>query len=115
MKIQEVEPFEFDFLSFIKPMFFQPDRRNDSSMPQEYDFSHHLSPSVAAGSLSLDIPSPVPPIESEPDPQEPEYVNGEEEEDDHMQPVSNYAKLGLVSPGLRLQMGHLLTLDFLGL
>lgn len=42
---------------------FQPDSRNDSSMPQEYDFSHHLSPSVAAGALSLDIPSPVPPVD----------------------------------------------------
>ncbi|XP_073962480.1 centrosomal protein of 104 kDa isoform X1 [Choristoneura fumiferana] len=40
-----------------------PDSRNDSSMPQEYDFSHHLSPSVAAGALSLDIPSPVPPVD----------------------------------------------------
>ncbi|XP_022818767.1 centrosomal protein of 104 kDa [Spodoptera litura] len=68
-----------------------PDRRNDSSMPQEYDFSHHLSPSVAAGSLSMDIPSPVPPIEQEREEneiQEPEYVNGEEEEEDvqDMQP-----------------------------
>ncbi|CAG4939723.1 unnamed protein product [Colias eurytheme] len=42
-----------------------PDSRNDSSMPQAYDFSHHLSPSVAAGAMSLDIPSPVPPIEHE--------------------------------------------------
>ncbi|CAH0696217.1 unnamed protein product [Spodoptera exigua] len=68
-----------------------PDRRNDSSMPQEYDFSHHLSPSVAAGSLSMDIPSPVPPIEQEPEEneiQEPEYVNGDDEEEDvqDMQP-----------------------------
>nr|XP_049701455.1 centrosomal protein of 104 kDa isoform X2 [Helicoverpa armigera] len=63
-----------------------PDRRNDSSMPQEYDFSHHLSPSVAAGSLSLDIPSPVPPIEPEPELQDPEYVNGEEEDVQDMQP-----------------------------
>ncbi|XP_075985433.1 centrosomal protein of 104 kDa [Anticarsia gemmatalis] len=66
-----------------------PDRRNDSSMPQEYDFSHHLSPSVVAGSLSLDIPSPVPPIDPEPE-QEPEYVNGvehgEEEEVVNMPP-----------------------------
>lgn len=54
----------------------QPDRRNDSSMPAEYDFSHHLSPSVAAGSLSLDIPSPVPPIDPG------EYVNGNEEEEE---------------------------------
>ncbi|KOB70169.1 Uncharacterized protein OBRU01_15552, partial [Operophtera brumata] len=53
-----------------------PDRRNDSSMPAEYDFSHHLSPSVAAGSLNLDIPSPVPPII---DPGE-EYEDGNEEE-----------------------------------
>lgn len=44
-------------------------------MPQEYDFSHHLSPSVAAGSLSLDIPSPVPPV----DPGQ-EYQNGDEED-----------------------------------
>uniref|UniRef100_A0A2A4JCJ4 Centrosomal protein CEP104 N-terminal domain-containing protein n=1 Tax=Heliothis virescens TaxID=7102 RepID=A0A2A4JCJ4_HELVI len=70
-----------------------PDRRNDSSMPQEYDFSHHLSPSVAAGSLSLDIPSPVPPIEPEPELQDPEYVNGEEEEDvQDMQPNRLYKK-----------------------
>ncbi|CAB3229836.1 unnamed protein product [Arctia plantaginis] len=62
-----------------------PDHRNDSSMPQEYDFSHHLSPSVVAGSLSLDIPSPVPPIEAEPE-QEPEYVNGQEEEIDNTPP-----------------------------
>ncbi|KAF9797752.1 hypothetical protein SFRURICE_017947, partial [Spodoptera frugiperda] len=65
-----------------------PDRRNDSSMPQEYDFSHHLSPSVAAGSLSMDIPSPVPPIEQEREEneiQEPEYVNGEEEEEEDVQ------------------------------
>ncbi|CAK1543363.1 unnamed protein product [Leptosia nina] len=40
-----------------------PDSRNDSSMPKAYDFSHHLSPSVATGAMSLDIPSPVPPIE----------------------------------------------------
>ncbi|XP_060807331.1 centrosomal protein of 104 kDa [Amyelois transitella] len=46
-----------------------PDNRNDSSMHQEYDFSHHLSPSVAAGSLSLDMPSPVPPAD-EPDHEE---------------------------------------------
>ncbi|KAL4716449.1 hypothetical protein ACJJTC_015877 [Scirpophaga incertulas] len=57
-----------------------PDPRNDSSMPQEYDFSHHLSPSVATGSLSLDIPSPVPPIETRP---EDEYVNGHHYEEDH--------------------------------
>lgn len=62
-----------------------PDSRNDSSMPQEYDFSHHLSPSVAAGSLSLDIPSPVPPIEAETE-QEPEYINGEEEDMNNMVP-----------------------------
>ncbi|XP_026727716.1 centrosomal protein of 104 kDa [Trichoplusia ni] len=62
-----------------------PDRRNDSSMPQEYDFSHHLSPSVVAGSLSLDIPSPVPPIDPEPE-QEPEYINGEEEDVQDMGP-----------------------------
>ncbi|XP_053618620.1 centrosomal protein of 104 kDa [Plodia interpunctella] len=37
-----------------------PDPRNDSSMHQEYDFSHHLSPSAAAGSLSLELPSPAP-------------------------------------------------------
>ncbi|XP_063833817.1 uncharacterized protein LOC135082985 [Ostrinia nubilalis] len=54
-----------------------PDSRNDSSMPQEYDFSHHLSPSVVAGSLSLDIPSPVPPLE---EPEQQEYANGDEEE-----------------------------------
>ncbi|XP_028172012.1 centrosomal protein of 104 kDa [Ostrinia furnacalis] len=54
-----------------------PDARNDSSMPQEYDFSHHLSPSVVAGSLSLDIPSPVPPLE---EPEQQEYANGDEEE-----------------------------------
>ncbi|CAG9792779.1 unnamed protein product [Diatraea saccharalis] len=56
-----------------------PDHRNDSSMPQEYDFSHHLSPSVVAGSLSLDIPSPVPPID-EPE-LERELVNGDDEEE----------------------------------
>lgn len=61
-------------------------------MPQEYDFSHHLSPSVVAGSLSLDIPSPVPPIEAEPE-QEPEYVNGQEEEMDDTPPVSITLKL----------------------
>ncbi|XP_072948008.1 centrosomal protein of 104 kDa [Epargyreus clarus] len=56
-----------------------PDSRNDSSMPQAYDFSHHLSPSVAAGSMSLDIPSPVPPIEHlEPDEQD---FNGVEYEE----------------------------------
>ncbi|GBP20835.1 Centrosomal protein of 104 kDa [Eumeta japonica] len=38
-----------------------PDPLNDSSMPKEYDFSHHLSPSVAAGALSFDMPSPIPP------------------------------------------------------
>ncbi|VVD00025.1 unnamed protein product [Leptidea sinapis] len=42
-----------------------PDARNDSSMPQAYDFSHHLSPSVAAGTQSIDIQSPVPPVEQE--------------------------------------------------
>ncbi|XP_041970900.1 centrosomal protein of 104 kDa [Aricia agestis] len=47
-----------------------PDPRNDSSMPQAYDFSHHLSPSVTAGALSVDISSPVPPIEHVPDPHE---------------------------------------------
>ncbi|XP_037873999.1 centrosomal protein of 104 kDa isoform X2 [Bombyx mori] len=54
------------------------DPRNDSSMPQEYDFSHHLSPSVAAGSLSLDIPSPVPPIHQETD--EIDFINGNDED-----------------------------------
>ncbi|CAG9570655.1 unnamed protein product [Danaus chrysippus] len=44
-----------------------PDTRNDSSMPQAYDFSHHLSPSVAMGVHSVDIPSPVPPIEHLPE------------------------------------------------
>ncbi|CAH0717934.1 unnamed protein product, partial [Brenthis ino] len=39
-----------------------PDRRNDSSMPQAYDFSHHLSPSVTAG---CDAPSPAPPVEAD--------------------------------------------------
>lgn len=29
-------------------------------MPQEYDFSHHLSPSVVSGAMSFDIASPVP-------------------------------------------------------
>ncbi|KAM3956825.1 centrosomal protein of 104 kDa [Aphomia sociella] len=62
-----------------------PDTRNDSSMHQEYDFSHHLSPSVAAGSLSIDMPSPVPPMEhgdqEEPEHPEPEYINGGEEEE----------------------------------
>ncbi|KAL0861679.1 hypothetical protein ABMA27_009165 [Loxostege sticticalis] len=53
------------------------DSRNDSSMRQEYDFSHHLSPSVVAGSLSLDIPSPVPPLE---EPEQQVFVNGDEEE-----------------------------------
>ncbi|CAH0403059.1 unnamed protein product [Chilo suppressalis] len=57
-----------------------PDTRNDSSMPQEYDFSHHLSPSVVPGSLSLDIPSPVPPNE-EPEIEQ-ELVNGDDEEDE---------------------------------
>ncbi|XP_049879827.1 centrosomal protein of 104 kDa [Pectinophora gossypiella] len=77
------------------------DSRNDSSMQTEYDFSHHLSPSVVAGSLSLDIPSPVPPAEqtdgqeyqehqaaspihlykeesSKPEPQVPDYQNQQE-------------------------------------
>ncbi|CAK1591242.1 unnamed protein product [Parnassius mnemosyne] len=58
-----------------------PDSRNDSSMPQAYDFSHHLSPSVVAGSLSLDIPSPVPPIDNEGEPPEQEFVNGVEDEE----------------------------------
>ncbi|XP_059055953.1 centrosomal protein of 104 kDa [Achroia grisella] len=55
-----------------------PDSRNDSSMHQEYDFSHHLSPSVAAGSLSIDMPSPVPPMDhiDEPEQQEIVYANG---------------------------------------
>ncbi|KAG6451497.1 hypothetical protein O3G_MSEX007194 [Manduca sexta] len=55
------------------------DSRNDSSMPQEYDFSHHLSPSVVAGSLSLDIPSPVPPLEPA---HGHEYVNGDDGDDE---------------------------------
>lgn len=46
-------------------------------MRQEYDFSHHLSPSVVPGSLSLDIPSPVPPLE---EPEQQVFVNGDEEE-----------------------------------
>ncbi|XP_063542566.1 centrosomal protein of 104 kDa [Cydia strobilella] len=54
-----------------------PDTRNDSSMAQEYDFSHHLSPSVATGALSLDIPSPVPPLD------EPDCQEQEQEEDEH--------------------------------
>ncbi|CAG5049804.1 unnamed protein product [Parnassius apollo] len=58
-----------------------PDSRNDSSMPQAYDFSHHLSPSVVAGSLSMDIPSPVPPIDNEVEPPEQEFVNGVEDEE----------------------------------
>ncbi|KAG7300999.1 hypothetical protein JYU34_015363 [Plutella xylostella] len=55
-----------------------PNSRNDSSMPQDYDFSHHLSPSVIAGALSLDIPSPVPPIDPGP---------GEDEADEPIQQV----------------------------
>ncbi|KPJ00713.1 Centrosomal protein of 104 kDa [Papilio xuthus] len=58
-----------------------PDSRNDSSMPQAYDFSHHLSPSVVAGTLSLDIPSPVPPVDNDTEPVMQEFVNGVEDED----------------------------------
>lgn len=51
-------------------------------MPQDYDFSHHLSPSDTAGALSLDIPSPLPLLDTADDPEddqedeqnEPEYV-----------------------------------------
>ncbi|XP_023937163.1 centrosomal protein of 104 kDa [Bicyclus anynana] len=63
-----------------------PDTRNDSSMPQAYDFSHHLSPSVAAGTQSIDIPSPVPPIEHFPEPQE--EFNGIDDLDSHHIPAS---------------------------
>ncbi|CAH2057358.1 unnamed protein product, partial [Iphiclides podalirius] len=58
-----------------------PDTRNDSSMPQAYDFSHHLSPSVVAGSLSVDIPSPVPPIDNDCEPPDQEFVNGVDDEE----------------------------------
>ncbi|XP_047520581.1 centrosomal protein of 104 kDa [Pieris napi] len=57
-----------------------PDTRNDSSMPQAYDFSHHLSPSVAAGAMSLDIPSPVPPIEMD----HPQMNGIDDEEPNHI-------------------------------
>ncbi|XP_050668136.1 centrosomal protein of 104 kDa isoform X2 [Leptidea sinapis] len=61
-----------------------PDARNDSSMPQAYDFSHHLSPSVAAGTHSIDIQSPVPPVEQE-------DHNGLDDEPNHISasPVQN--------------------------
>lgn len=50
-------------------------------MPQAYDFSHHLSPSVAAGVQSIDIPSPVPPIENLPEPED--EFNSVDEMDTH--------------------------------
>lgn len=61
-----------------------PNPKNDSSMPQEYDFSHHLSPSVVAGALSFDIPSPVPPdpgldVEDKEELDGTEDINGAEE------------------------------------
>ncbi|XP_068625323.1 centrosomal protein of 104 kDa [Battus philenor] len=65
-----------------------PDSRNDSSMPQAYDFSHHLSPSVVAGTLSVDIPSPVPPIDNEGDPPLQAFVNGVEDDEDNNVPSS---------------------------
>ncbi|XP_064075101.1 centrosomal protein of 104 kDa isoform X1 [Vanessa tameamea] len=63
-----------------------PDTRNDSSMPQAYDFSHHLSPSVAAGIQSVDIPSPVPPIEHLSEP--PDDFNCVDDMDGHHVPAS---------------------------
>lgn len=51
-------------------------------MPQAYDFSHHLSPSVVAGCLSVDIPSPVPPIDNECEPPDQEFVNGVDDEEE---------------------------------
>lgn len=59
-------------------------------MHQEYDFSHHLSPSVAAGSLSLDMPSPVPPVDHE-EQHEPEFINGDEVEEE----VNNLAAVSV--------------------